>query len=346
MTKSDSPPSHHAPIREDWLNKRREEIIEPDLPIVDPHHHLWNRPGSCYLFRDLRTDIQSGHDIRATVFVESREMYRGEGPRELQSLGETEFASGIASMSGSGKYGPTQACAGIIGNVDLTIGSRAKEILEEHVAVSGGYFRGVRNSSTWHADPCFQSYSSGAPQGLLMSRDFREGFGTLSALGLSFDAWVFHTQLREVADLARTYPQTTIVLNHVGGPLAFGPYAGRRDASFGEWGRLLREVGRCPNTYVKLGGLGMKLTGFTFYENDQPPSSHDLEEAWRPYVEICIEAFGSQRAMFESNFPVDKGTCSYQILWNAFKRIAAGYSSDEKTALFSGSATQAYRLKL
>jgi L-fuconolactonase len=339
------PPGRHAPIRPDWLDRRHEEIIEPDLPIVDPHHHMWDRPGNRYLFQDLLADVGSGHNIAATCFEECREMYRADGPQELKSLGETEFVNGVAAMSASGKYGKTRAIDGIIGNVDLRIGSRAKGILEQHVTRSGGRFKGIRNGATWHADPSLEIYCSGAPQGLYRDRNFREGFAGLAALGLSFDAWLFQTQLDDVTDLARAFPQAAVVLNHVGGPLAIGPYAGKREEAFAAWKKSIGEVAAAsPNTYVKLGGLGMKLSGFTFFNDEMPPSSQDLEKAWRPYIEVCIEAFGPDRSMFESNFPVDKGMCSYPIMWNAFKRITASCSAAEKTALYGGAATKAYRL--
>jgi predicted TIM-barrel fold metal-dependent hydrolase len=334
-----------APVRQDWLDKRHEEIIEPELPIIDPHHHLWDRPGYRYLFPELLADIGSGHNIRATCYEQAREMYRADGPDELKSLGETQFVSGVSAMSASGKYGPTRCITGIIGFVDLRLGSRAKGILERHIAVSDGRLRGIRNGSTYSNDPTLKTFTAGGPPGLLLDSGFRDGFAALAPLGLTFDAWMFQTQLEDLVDLARTFPQATIVLNHCGGPLAIGPYARKREEAFTEWRDRIRDVASLPNTYVKLGGLGMKLIGFTFFENEQPPSSQDLEKAWRPYIETCITAFGPQRAMFESNFPVDKGTCSYQVLWNAFKRIAAGYSADEKNALFSGAAAKAYRLE-
>jgi predicted TIM-barrel fold metal-dependent hydrolase len=345
MPQAPIPPSRHPPVRPDWLDQRREAIIEPELPIIDPHHHLWDRPGNRYLFPELLADVGSGHNIRATCFEECREMYRADGPQELKSLGESEFVNGIAAMSASGKYGPSRCVAGIIGNVDLRTGARAKGVLEKHVEITGGRFKGIRNGATWHPDPSLEIFCSGSPEGLYRDRIWREGFAGLAALGLSFDAWVFHSQLGDVADLARAFPQATIVLNHVGGPLGIGPYAGRREAAFAEWKAGVRDVASSPNTYVKLGGLAMRITGFTFHENDMPPSSQDLEVAWRPYIETCIEAFGPQRSMFESNFPVDKGMCSYPVLWNAFKRIAAGCSAAEKTALFSGAASKAYRLQ-
>jgi predicted TIM-barrel fold metal-dependent hydrolase len=337
-------PASQWPVRADWLAKRTEEILEPGLPIVDPHHHLWERPGYRYLFPDLLADVGSGHNIHATMFEQAGSMYRADGPEELKSLGETEFVCGVAAMSASGKYGPTRCIAGLVGYVDLRLGSRAKGLLERHIAVSDGRLRGIRNGSTWSDDPTLKVFGGAAPPGLLLDRSFREGFAALAALGLTFDAWVFQTQLGDVVDLARAFPQAAIVLNHVGGPVAIGPYAGKREEAFAAWRARIQEVARLPNTYVKLGGLGMKMIGFDFVEKPEPPSSQDLAAAWRPYIETCIAAFGPQRAMFESNFPVDKGSCSYQVLWNAFKRIAAEYSADEKTALFSGAAKKAYRL--
>jgi predicted TIM-barrel fold metal-dependent hydrolase len=337
-------PASQAPIRNDWLAKHTEEIIEPGLSIVDPHHHLYDRPRYTYLFPDLLADVGSGHNIRATLYEQAGSMYRGDGPEELKSLGETEFVSGVAAMSASGNYGPTRCIAGIVGYVDLRLGSRARGLLERHITVSDGRIRGIRNGSTWSDDPVLKGFGGAAGPGLYLDKNFREGFAALVGLDLAFDAWAFQTQLGDVVDLARAFPQARIVLNHVGGPVAIGPYAGKRDEAFAAWRASIREVASFPNTYVKLGGLGMKMIGFDFFEKPNPPSSQDLEKAWRPYIETCIAAFGPQRAMFESNFPVDKGTCSYQVLWNAFKRIAAGHSADEKTALFSGAAKKAYRL--
>jgi predicted TIM-barrel fold metal-dependent hydrolase len=337
-------PASQAPVRADWLARHTEDILEPDLPIIDPHHHLWDRPGYRYLFPELLADIGSGHKIHATMFEQANSMYRADGPDELKSLGETEFVCGVAAMSASGRYGPTRCVAGVVGYVDLRLGARAKGLLERHIAVSDGRVRGIRNGSTWSDDPVLRGFGGAAGPGLYRNTNFREGFAALTSLDLAFDAWLFQTQLDDAIDLARAFPQTRIVLNHVGGPVAIGPYAGKRDEAFQAWRARIKDFASFPNTYVKLGGLGMKMIGFDFFEKPEPPSSQDLEKAWRPYIETCIAAFGPQRAMFESNFPVDKGSCSYQVLWNAFKRIAAGYSADEKTALFSGAARKAYRL--
>jgi predicted TIM-barrel fold metal-dependent hydrolase len=339
-------PASQAAIRNDWLARRAEDILEPDLPIVDPHHHLYDRPRYTYLFPDLLADVGSGHNVRATLDEQAGSMYRADGPEELKSLGETEFVCGVAAMSASGNYGPTRCIAGVVGYVDLRLGSRAKSVLEKHISVSDRRIRGIRNGSTWSDDPVLKGFGGAAGPGLYLDKNFREGFAALIALDLTFDAWVFQTQLGDVVDLARSFPQARIVLNHVGGPVAIGPYAGKRDEAFAAWHAKIREVASFPNTYVKLGGLGMKMIGFDFFEKPEPPSSQDLEKAWRPYIETCIATFGPQRSMFESNFPVDKGTCSYQVLWNAFKRIAAGHSADEKTALFSGAAKKAYRLEV
>jgi predicted TIM-barrel fold metal-dependent hydrolase len=344
MTTPPAAPSRHLPVRTDWLDKRREPILEPELPIIDPHHHLWDRAHNHYFLPDLLADVGSGHNVRATVFLECREMYRADGPPELRSLGETEFVTGVAAMSASGKYGATKCCAGIVGNVDLRIGARARDVLERHVVASGGRFRGIRNGSTWHADPALRIFTSGAPQGLLLDARWREGFAALAALDLSFDAWMYHTQLDDLIDLARAFPYARIVLNHVGGPVIIGPYAGKRDEVFAAWSAGITKLAAFPNIHVKLGGLGMKIGGFDFGERDLPPSSSELAEAWKPYIETCIQAFGPERSMFESNFPVDKGMCSYPVLWNTFKRLASGCSGDEKAALFMGTALRFYRL--
>ena len=337
-------PSPHVPVREAWLAQLREEILEPDLPIVDPHHHLWDRPGARYLFEELLGDTASGHDIRATVFVQCRSMYRAGGPEELRSLGETEFVTGVAARSASGQYGRLRACAGIVGMADLMLGDAVAPVLEAHLRAAGGRLRGVRNSTDWHASDEIRSNPIKPPPGLLMEPAFRRGVGRLRDAGLSLDVWAYHTQLPQVIELARAAPELTLVVDHVGGPIGVGPFAGRRAEVFAEWRRDVLALAACPNAVAKLGGLAMQVGGFDFHLRDLPPTSAELAEAWRPYVETCLEAFGAARCMFESNFPVDKGMCSYAALWNAFKRLAAGASAAEKAALFGGTAVRVYRL--
>jgi predicted TIM-barrel fold metal-dependent hydrolase len=337
--------SSHLPVRREWLDRRREEIIEPDLPIVDPHHHLVDRPEiGRYLLSDLLADLGAGHNVTATVYLEWLSMYRETGPAELRPVGEIEFANGVAAMSASGTYGKPQACGGIVGYADLTLGMAVEKVLEAMIAAGGGRFRGIRFITASHPDQAAWGSIVTRPEGLLMDERVREGFARLAPLGLSFDAWMYHTQLGELVDLARAFPQTQIVLDHVGGPIGLGPYAGKRDEVFAEWRGRIRELAACPNVHIKLGGLGMRMFGFDLHTGEFPPSSQELASAWQPYIETCIAAFSPERAMFESNFPVDKGSCSYAALWNAFKHIAAGCSAAEKTALFAGTATKFYRL--
>ena len=338
-------PDDFLTVRPDWLTLHREAALEPTLPIIDPHHHLWFHAGIPYFLPELLLDTDTGHNVVASVFVECRTMYRDSAPVEFKSLGETEFVNGVAAMSASGHFGPTRACAAIVGNVDLRLGSRAQAVLEAHIAAAGGRFRGIRNVSAWHASG-LRATSANPPPGLLLDPAFRAGFASLSRLGLSFDAWLVHTQLDEFLDLARAFPDTTLVLDHCGGPLGIGPYAGKRDEVFTAWRASIQAVAGCPNVRIKLGGLGMHTAGFDFHRQARPPSSEELAQAWKPYIEACIEAFGPQRCMFESNFPVDKGTCSYAALWNAFKRITAHCSPSEKAALFSGTAGEVYRIDL
>ena len=336
----------YADPREDWLALYSEEVIDPSRPIVDPHHHLWDRGGLRYMIEDIALDIASGHNIIATVYVEARSMYRAQGPEPFRPVGEVEFANGAAAMSASGGYGPAAICAGIVGHVNLLLGDGAKPVLEAEIAAGNGRFRGIRHSSAWDADPNVAHMYATRPKGLLLDPTFRKGFACLAPLGLSFDAWLFHPQISELTDLARAFPDTRIVLDHCGGPVGIGVYANRREELFPVWKGSIQEVAKCHNVMVKLGGLAMRLLGHDFHERPKPPSSEQLASAWKPYIETCIEAFGPNRCMFESNFPPDKGQCSYQVIFNAFKRIAAQYSEAEKTALFAQTAVDFYRLKL
>ena len=336
----------YADPRPDWLALHREEIIDPRRPIVDPHHHLWDRGGQRYLIEEITDDIASGHHILATVYVECRSMYRAGGAEAFRPVGEVEFANGAAAMSASGGYGSAAICAGIVGHVNLLLGDGARPVLEAEIAAGNGRFRGIRHSSPWDADPEAAGIYATRPKGLLLDSSFRKGFACLAPLGLSFDAWLFHPQLGELTDLARAFPDTRIVLDHCGGPIGIGRYANRRAEVFAEWKASIREIASCPNVAVKLGGLAMRLLGHDFHERPTPPSSEQLAAAWHPYIETCIEAFGPERCMFESNFPPDKGQCSYQAIFNAFKRIAAQYTEAEQTALFSKTAIDLYRLRL
>jgi L-fuconolactonase len=330
-------------VDEAWLAQQREDIIEPGLPIVDPHHHLWNQPGNIYLFPELIADLSSGHNIRATVFEECHSMYRADGPEELRSLGETEFVTGVAAMSASGDFGPVRACAAMVGNVNMLLGSRVEPILEAHLAGSGGRFHAVRFSTAWDADERVHKTVPHAK--ILAETKFREGFKCLARLSLAFDAWVYHPQLDDVSALAAAFPETTIVLNHFGSPILGGPNARRVPEVFNEWRAGMTALARHDNVHVKLGALPVRRSGVGHQVGTNTPlSSEEIAAAWRPFVEVCIEQFGARRCMFESNFPVQKRWCSYLVLWNACKRLAASFSADEKAALFNGTAARVYRL--
>ena len=340
----------------------QEPIREPELAIIDPHHHLWDwrtrlttappprhpfetiyRRVPLYLLDELMADLNSGHRISQTVFIECRSMHRADGPTEFRPVGETEFVNGIAAQSASGLYGETRACAGIVGHVDLTLGDRAAAVLEAHLARAPERFRGIRHSASFDADPAVLGPLSFRPQGLLADAAFRAGFAHLARLGLTFEAWVLEPQLPEVLALARAFPDTTLVLDHVGTPLGIGAYAGRRQERFAIWRDNIRDLAQAPNVVVKLGGLAMPFGGFATDAGDAP-LSEKLAALWRPYIETCIEAFGVERCMYESNFPVDRFTCDYRTLWNALKRTASGASPEEKAMLFSGVARRVYRL--
>jgi predicted TIM-barrel fold metal-dependent hydrolase len=336
----------HIPVRPEWLSRRVEPALEPDLAIVDPHHHLWDLPvrPQRYFVDEFRQDLASGHNIVSTVFIECHAMYRPTGPEETRAVGEVEFANGQAAISASGHYGKTRIADGIVGFAPLGLGGRVEAVLQDMVRAAGPRFKGVRNISAWHPDPAARGSSANPPPDVLTNPALIDGLKVLTRMGLTFDAWMYHTQLREIAAIARKVPEATIVLNHCGGTIGIGPYAGRRAETMAEWKALMSEVAAYPNVRVKLGGLGMRLFGFSVHEGELPPSSEELAEAWRPHIETCIELFGPRRAMFESNFPVDKGSCCYGNLWNAFKRITSGASADEKDWLYRRTAAEAYKL--
>lgn len=329
---------------------RGEDVIEPELPICDPHHHLWDRRGNRYLLDELLADTGQAdahgrcHDVRSTVYVECASMMRADGPQALRPVGETEFVNGIAAMSASGGYGHTRVAAGIVSYADLCLGAAVREVLEAHIGAARGRFRGIRHAAGWHASEQIRNSHGNPGEHLLRDAKFREGFAQLAPLGLSFDAWLFHPQIGELTELARAFPDTLIVLDHFGGPLGIGPYAGQADVVYAAWRRDIDPLARCPNVVAKLGGIHMPVNGFGWHKREPRPNSQQLAEASARYVLHTIERFGPERCMFESNFPVDKVSCSYLVLWNSFKRLAAGFSAAEKAALFHDTAARVYRL--
>ena len=327
---------------DNWLAKTVEDILDPNLPIIDPHHHLWLRNDYSYLIPEFAADLDSGHNVTATVYAECHSMYRKNVPAVECSLGETEFVAGQAAISDSGTYGDTRVCAVMFGNIDMTLGEKIDVLLERHIERSGGRFRGLRYSTGWDADERIRNVARDA--GALTSQPVTEAAGVLARYGLSLDSWLYHPQLDEVAALADSFPDLTIILNHVGSPIFGGPYRGRRGEVFADWRERIIRVGKRENVYVKLGALPIRMPDF---EGDRslPSGSEEVAAAWRPWIETCIEAFGPTRSMFESNFPVQKRWCSFQVCWNAFKRLAVNASKSEKHALFAGTAARAYRIE-
>ena len=332
----------NLPLDHAWLAKWQEEALEPELAVIDPHHHFWDHEGG-YLLDDLLADMASGHKVLATVFVQCAYAYRTEGPVALRPVGETERVAAIARQAV--QRGLTaNIAAGIVGHANLDLGDDVDAVLQAHIDAGDGRFRGIRHITTWHTD--FNASMLGRPPADLMQRaSFRRGLARLAHFGLSFDAWLYHTQIGQLADLARAVPEVPIMLNHFGAPLGVGPYVGKRDEVFADWRAAMKNLATCPNVSIKLGGLAMAIMGFEFHKQALPPTSQQLAAAWAPYMHTCIELFGVQRCMYESNFPVDKGMCSYGVLWNAFKRISAGASAEEKAWLFRDSARTFYRLE-
>lgn len=327
-----------------WLNQVTEDIIDPDRPICDPHHHLWDHPGSRYLLHELLDDLDSGHNVVSTVFVECNAMYSADLPAHLAPVGETEFVQGVAAMSASGGFGERRAAAGIVSYADLTLGDAVREVLEAHIAASPNRFRGIRHAAGWHADDAIRSSHTNPAEHLMLQDDFMAGIEVLGDMGLSFDAWFYHPQLPEFVQLAQANPDVTIILDHFGGPLGIGPYADSADAVFADWQENIEPLAGCENVHFKLGGINMKINGFGWHQGKVPPTSDELVEATGRYYDFCINTFGAKRCMFESNFPVDRESCSYPVLWNAFKKIAAGRSEEEKDWLFRRTAETVYRI--
>lgn len=318
-------------------------IIEPDLPIIDSHHHLLVHTGRRYLIDEYQADLASGHKVLASVYVECSAMHRRSGPESLRCVGEAEFMAGMAAMSESGHFGPTRICAAFVGAADFTLGAAVDEVLDALAVASGGRLRGIRGAVIWDADPSVNTGSRPfAPQGRLLDPRFSAGVERLAARGLVYDAFQYHPQLPDLCSLADVFPHLPIVVNHCGGLLGIGPYAA--PGTFNRWKALVTEVARRPNTLMKLGGLSARRCGFGFQERATRPSAEELAALWRPYIQTCIELFGVDRCMFESNFPPDNVAGSYRTVWNALKLSAAGCSDAEKAALFSGTARRVYKI--
>ncbi len=332
-----------TPGTQAWLDQVAEPIVDPTREIVDPHHHLWQRPGSSYVLEDLWADTGSGHNVTRTVFVECRAAYREAGPEHLRPVGETEFVAGIAAASAAGADDDA-IISGIVAHADLRLGDALEEVLAAHADAGRGLFRGIRHAGARDPHPEALTIPGRAPEGLYADPAFRAGLARLGALGYTYDTWHYHHQNRDFAALARAVPETTLILDHFGTPLGVGPYAGLREEIFEAWCRDITEIAACPNVYAKIGGLAMPDNGFGWSTRSTPATSDELVDAQARYYLHAISAFGPDRCMFESNFPVDRLSVSYHVYWNAMKKIAAGFTNAEQDALFAGTASRVYRL--
>lgn len=337
-----------APHNADWLAQVTEEIIDPVQPIIDPHHHLWHANrwthGAPYLLNELWADTESGHNIRKTVFVQCSSSYRTDGPEHLKPVGETEFVAAIAEQSIQ-QNGSKAVIAGIVSHADLTLSTAMlDEVLDAHEAAGCGRFRGIRHAGARHPNPA-EAYGPGLNTAdLFLREDFQAGVRHLGERGYTYESWHYHMQLQDFATLARSAPETTIILDHFGTPLGTHSYASQREEIFAAWQKDMTTLAQCPNVYAKLGGLAMPDNGFGWHEADRPATSDEFVAAQKRYYLHAIDAFGPERCMFESNFPVDRLSISYPVLWNALKKIVADFTPSEKDALFYGTAAKVYRV--
>ncbi len=323
-----------------WLDQVKEDIIDPERPIIDPHHHLWNdKEGSDYEIDKLWADTSSGHNILGTVFIECSTNYRKDGPKALRPIGETEYVAAAEKLGGS-----QTPILGIVGHANLKLGTAVVEVLDAHRDAANGLLRGIRHSVAYYPDPPAVDRYTGRIRHLLMDSDFRDGFAQLAPAGLTFDAWLTHEQIPELTDIARAFPETTIIFDHFGGPMGIGPYAGRQAELFPQWKLDVAELATCNNVVAKLGGLAMPINGWGWDERELPATSDEVVAAHESYYLHSIDCFGPERCMFESNFPVDKLSVSYAVLWNALKKIANRYNEQEQNAMFKTTAEHIYRL--
>ena len=340
--------SPHLPVRQEWLNQHIEDPILPNFPIIDPHHHLWDVGFGRYYIEELLEDINSsGHNIEATVYIMSSsntKIYAKDGLEEFKPLTEIEFATSEGKRADLIPDNKVKVNASIVGSVDLTFGSKLEPVLEKAINISEGRLKGIRMLLASHIDPRISSGAVKSDLGLMLHPNFIDGAKCIQNADLSLDFWIYHTQLNEMEKIARALPDLTIILNHVGGPIHLGEYEGKQAVTHREWRSAMIRLSRIPNINVKLGGLGMAVNGAKFHNDKIPPNSVQLSDVWKPWIYETIDMFGFDRCMFESNFPVDKGSCSYGTLWNAFKILATDMSDDEKNKLFSKNAARIYKI--
>ena len=336
--------------QQEWLDQVTEEIVDQDLEIIDPHHHLW--PGTPrtdgvsadnrYLLEDLWNDTQSGHNLVKTVFVECGQGYFESGSEAMKPVGETRFVVEVAEEA---KQDVSKAqIEGIVGHADMMLGESAREVLEAHLEEGKGRFKGIRHGASWDESDEIRNSHSNPIQSIYLDDEFQKGIEQLDALNLTLDAWNYHKQIKELTELAKCFPNLKIVQNHFGGPLGIGPYAGRREEVFSVWQESIAELAERDNVVIKIGGLAMPINGWGWHKRELPANSDEFTESHGRYYLHAIKCFGVERCMFESNFPVDKRSISYPVLWNGFKKIVEDFSTEEKEYLFYKTAAEFYSL--
>ena len=324
---------------EEWLSQVKEDIIEPDIPIIDPHHHLWDDRGSTYLLEDLQADTGSGHNVVKTVYMECGWAYKKDGPNHLRVVGETEA---VVDQANKSKETGGAVISAIVSRADLRLGDEVIEVLEAHEEASQGLFRGIRHAGARAEDPEVLTIPGGAPEGLFQDSGFLKGMKVLGKNGYTYDTWHYHYQNIEFAEMVKKVPDTQIVLDHFGTPLGVGPYADKREEIFDQWKKDIKEISKSENVFMKIGGMAMPDNGFGWNTRDKPATSDEFVEAQRPYYLHAIDCFGPERCMMESNFPVDRMSLSYHVLYNGLKKIVADFSDDEKDQMFYRTAESVY----
>lgn len=308
--------------------------------FIDPHHHLWDRGGERYLVDEFSVDLAVVGSPEGTVYVECLNSYRESGSKHLRSLGEAQFFVDLIRDPDSALR---NIVTGFVGNGDLALGHDLADVLDGYADIAGESFRGVRYCVAWDKDErihtAFETH-----RGMLLQSNLGDSVAYLRHRGLSLDLWVYFTQLDEVKHFLAKNPGVEVVLNHCGGPIGVGRFAGKREEVFCSWRKGLADVAAHEEVCIKFGGLGMALAGFGWHKRDKWPVISDYVQAWRPYFDVCLELFGPERIMFESNFPVDRKGCDYGSLWSAFLGLADNLSDSERDALFFSTARRVYRL--
>ena len=329
----------------EWIAQIKEEIIDPKLPIIDPHHHLWNGDNQLagtfpYLIENLNEDTFSGHNIVGTIFMECAQGYYSDGEEKYKPVGETEFVVNL--IKDSKKLPESTNIIGIIGFADLMFGSEVRGVLNKHILKGEGLFRGIRHAAGWDKNNEIHNSHSNPIENIYHNKNFMKGAEELINLNLTFDAWHYHHQITDLSIFSKKYPELSIIHDHFGGPLGVGPYEGKRQEIFKKWKDDISLLSESKNVYAKLGGLAMPVNGWNFHKQDKPASSEQIVDMHHEYYLHTIDCFGVDRCMFESNFPVDRRSISYHVLWNAFKKMVSDYSDEDKNKLFFKNAKDIY----